>query len=156
MPGTRQALLEGAFHERIQTLAEQARVGAAAKDSRTALLAWTHDLLAYAVSARGLAGHPPTADRGNRPGLPLRIPLTHAAHLLQLNIQSRNQGRTLLFHNYLKPVLLRERTPQYVKWEGAIWHRSHTEPHEARGRTAAQELQAGAARVRRGARVRGG
>ncbi|MFC8125668.1 TetR/AcrR family transcriptional regulator [Streptomyces sp. NPDC057302] len=52
---TRQVLLEAVFHERIQALAEQARTGAAAKDSRAALLAWVHDLLAYAVSARGLA-----------------------------------------------------------------------------------------------------
>ncbi|MFD3420053.1 hypothetical protein [Streptomyces decoyicus] len=39
----------------------------------------------------------------------------------------RNQGRTLLFHSHLKPVLLRERTPQYVKWEGTIWHSSRTD-----------------------------
>ncbi|MFE6159882.1 TetR/AcrR family transcriptional regulator [Streptomyces sp. NPDC056486] len=63
---TRQALLEAVFHERIQTLAEQARVGSAAKDSRAALLSWMHDLLAYAVSARGLADalayEPPVED----------------------------------------------------------------------------------------------
>ncbi len=52
---TRKALLEAVFHERIQTLAEQARAGREAKDSRAALLAWMHDFLAYAVSARGLA-----------------------------------------------------------------------------------------------------
>ncbi|MGW6062277.1 TetR/AcrR family transcriptional regulator [Streptomyces sp. NPDC055189] len=63
---TRQALLEAVFHERIQALAERARAGRDAKDSRAALLDWTHDLLAYAVSARGLADaltyEPPTQD----------------------------------------------------------------------------------------------
>ncbi|MFH9426501.1 hypothetical protein [Streptomyces sp. NPDC017529] len=63
---------------------------------------------------------------------------------------SRNQGRTLLFHNHLKPVLLRERTPQYVKWEGTIWHSSRTDDlmkqEVARRR---KELQDGAARLRR-------
>ncbi|MFH9671946.1 TetR/AcrR family transcriptional regulator [Streptomyces sp. NPDC017405] len=63
---TRQALLEAVFHERVQTLAEQARAGSAAEDSHAALLAWMHDLLAYAVSARGLADaltyEPPVQD----------------------------------------------------------------------------------------------
>ncbi|MEV8319865.1 helix-turn-helix domain-containing protein [Streptomyces sp. NPDC059900] len=52
---TRQALLEAVYHERMQALAEQAHAARHAKDSRAALLTWTHDLLAYAVSARGLA-----------------------------------------------------------------------------------------------------
>ncbi|MFJ6784762.1 hypothetical protein [Streptomyces yangpuensis] len=39
----------------------------------------------------------------------------------------RNQGRTLLFHGHLKPVLLRDRDPQYVKWEGTLWHSTRTD-----------------------------
>jgi hypothetical protein len=39
----------------------------------------------------------------------------------------RDQGRTLLFHGHLKPALLRDREPQYVKWEGAIWHSTRTD-----------------------------
>ncbi|WP_411076349.1 IS110 family transposase [Streptomyces sp. cmx-4-7] len=38
-----------------------------------------------------------------------------------------NQGRTLLFHGHLKPVLLLDREPQYVKWEGTIWHSTRTD-----------------------------
>jgi hypothetical protein len=34
----------------------------------------------------------------------------------------RNQGRTLLFHGHLKPVLARQWTPKYERWEGTIWH----------------------------------
>ncbi|AZM56282.1 hypothetical protein DMA15_29870 [Streptomyces sp. WAC 01529] len=62
---------------------------------------------------------------------------------------NRNQGRTLLFHNHLKPVLLRDKTPQYVKWEGTVWHSSRTDAlikeEVARRR---KELQDGAARLR--------
>ncbi|MFC8335614.1 TetR/AcrR family transcriptional regulator [Streptomyces rubiginosohelvolus] len=61
---TRQALLEAVFQERIQGLCERAEELSRAEDSRAALLEWLHDLLAYAVGARGLADaltfEPPT------------------------------------------------------------------------------------------------
>lgn len=52
---TRQALLEAVFQERIQALCERADQLSRADDSRAALLDWLHDLVRYAVSARGLA-----------------------------------------------------------------------------------------------------
>ncbi|MFD8587166.1 TetR/AcrR family transcriptional regulator [Streptomyces californicus] len=61
---TRQALLEAVFQERVQVLCRRADDLGRSGDSRTALLEWLHDLLAYAVSARGLADaltyEPPT------------------------------------------------------------------------------------------------
>ncbi|MEU0297486.1 helix-turn-helix domain-containing protein, partial [Streptomyces microflavus] len=61
---TRQALLEAVFQERIQALCERADQLSRADDSRAALLDWLHDLVRYAVSARGLADvltyEPPT------------------------------------------------------------------------------------------------
>lgn len=61
---TRQALLEAVFQERIQALRERADQLSRADDSRAALLDWLHDLVRYAVSARGLADvltyEPPT------------------------------------------------------------------------------------------------
>ncbi|MEV1092741.1 TetR/AcrR family transcriptional regulator [Streptomyces microflavus] len=61
---TRQALLEAVFQERIQALCERADQLSRADDSRVALLDWLHDLVRYAVSARGLADvltyEPPT------------------------------------------------------------------------------------------------
>ncbi|MEW2070125.1 helix-turn-helix domain-containing protein [Streptomyces sp. NPDC007346] len=61
---TRQALLEAVFQERVQALCERADRLSRTDDSRTALLEWLHDLVRYAVSARGLADvlayEPPT------------------------------------------------------------------------------------------------
>ncbi|MFD8617554.1 TetR/AcrR family transcriptional regulator [Streptomyces sp. NPDC059513] len=63
---TRQALLEAVFQERIQALCRRADELTRADDSRAALLEWLHDLVKYAVSARGLADaltyEPPTDD----------------------------------------------------------------------------------------------
>ncbi len=52
---TRQALLEAVFQQRIESLCGRARQLLEADDSRSALLDWLHDLVGYAVSARGLA-----------------------------------------------------------------------------------------------------
>ncbi|WP_326705745.1 helix-turn-helix domain-containing protein [Streptomyces cyaneofuscatus] len=61
---TRQALLEAVFRERVQALCERADELTRADDGRAALLDWLHDLVRYAVSARGLADaltyEPPT------------------------------------------------------------------------------------------------
>ncbi|WP_405386265.1 TetR/AcrR family transcriptional regulator [Streptomyces sp. NBC_01102] len=61
---TRQALLEAVFQERVQALCERAQELSRTDDSRAALLDWLHDLVAYSVSARGLADvltyEPPT------------------------------------------------------------------------------------------------
>ncbi|MFF8311390.1 hypothetical protein [Streptomyces lydicus] len=51
----------------------------------------------------------------------------------------RNQGLTLLFHGHLKPVLLRDKQPQYVKWEGTLWHSRRTD----------EQMKEQAARTRR-------
>lgn len=52
---TRRALLEAVSHRRIDALCERARELAGKDDSRAALLEWLGDLLAYCVTARGLA-----------------------------------------------------------------------------------------------------
>ncbi|RXS81488.1 hypothetical protein EST92_16075 [Streptomyces sp. TM32] len=46
----------------------------------------------------------------------------HESSVLWFSRIQRNQGRTLLFHNHVKPVLTREWVPEYVKHEGTIWH----------------------------------
>lgn len=52
---TRQALLEAVSHSRIEVLCDRARELTGEGDSRAALLAWLADVVAYSVSARGLA-----------------------------------------------------------------------------------------------------
>ncbi|MFF3444983.1 TetR/AcrR family transcriptional regulator [Streptosporangium sp. NPDC002721] len=53
-PG-RRALLEAVSHSRIEALCARARDLAGEGDSRSALLEWLGDVVAYSVSARGLA-----------------------------------------------------------------------------------------------------
>ncbi|WP_224391189.1 TetR/AcrR family transcriptional regulator [Pseudonocardia sp. ICBG1293] len=52
---TRGALLEAVSHERVEALAAYAREALDAPDPTVALLAWTDELVAYCVVARGLA-----------------------------------------------------------------------------------------------------
>ncbi|MEV0277484.1 helix-turn-helix domain-containing protein [Streptomyces sp. NPDC050610] len=52
---TRQALLEAVSRQRIEALCVRARDLAGEGDSRNALLEWLSDVVAYCVSARGLA-----------------------------------------------------------------------------------------------------
>ncbi|MFG3255390.1 TetR/AcrR family transcriptional regulator [Streptomyces sp. NPDC048172] len=52
---TRRALLEAVSHKRIDALGARAHDLAAHDDSRTALLEWLSEVVAYCVSARGLA-----------------------------------------------------------------------------------------------------
>jgi AcrR family transcriptional regulator len=52
---TRSALLRAVSRERIEALCVRARDLSAADDSRAALLEWLSDVVAYCVSARGLA-----------------------------------------------------------------------------------------------------
>ncbi|GAA2065262.1 TetR/AcrR family transcriptional regulator [Streptomyces albiaxialis] len=52
---TRRALLEAVSHKRIEALCVHARGLAEHADSRAALLEWLSDVVAYCVSARGLA-----------------------------------------------------------------------------------------------------
>ncbi|QNP75188.1 TetR/AcrR family transcriptional regulator [Streptomyces roseirectus] len=52
---TRRALLEAVSRERIEALCARAHALTGQDDGRTALLAWLDDVLAYSVSARGLA-----------------------------------------------------------------------------------------------------
>ena len=52
---TRKALLEAVFKQRVHALCDLARTLGAENDSRTALLTWLRELLAYSISARGLA-----------------------------------------------------------------------------------------------------
>ncbi|PSK93722.1 TetR family transcriptional regulator [Murinocardiopsis flavida] len=52
---TRWALLEAVSHERVEALCARARELAGRDDSRSALLEWLDDVVAYSVTARGLA-----------------------------------------------------------------------------------------------------
>lgn len=52
---TRQALLEAVSRKRIEALCSRARDLAGSGDSRNAMLEWLSDVVAYCVSARGLA-----------------------------------------------------------------------------------------------------
>jgi AcrR family transcriptional regulator len=64
---TRQALLTAVSRKRVEALCDRARDLAAAGDSRTALLDWLSDVVAYCVSARGLAAALSYDDRGEDP-----------------------------------------------------------------------------------------
>ena len=52
---TRRALLEAVSHKRIEALRARARDLTGGSDSRSALLEWLGDVVAYSASARGLA-----------------------------------------------------------------------------------------------------
>ncbi|GAA4812889.1 TetR/AcrR family transcriptional regulator [Streptomyces ziwulingensis] len=52
---TRKALLEAVFRQRVHALCEQARTLGGEPDSRSALVRWLRELLAYSLAARGLA-----------------------------------------------------------------------------------------------------
>ncbi|MFE6489059.1 TetR/AcrR family transcriptional regulator [Streptomyces sp. NPDC057757] len=52
---TRKALLDAVFKERVRALCDRARVLRGKDDSRSALVEWLHELLAYSLAARGLA-----------------------------------------------------------------------------------------------------
>ncbi|BAJ32570.1 MULTISPECIES: TetR/AcrR family transcriptional regulator [Kitasatospora] len=52
---TRKALLEAVFQQRVHDLCERARALGDEPDSRSALVGWLRELLAYALAARGLA-----------------------------------------------------------------------------------------------------
>ncbi|MEU9064237.1 TetR/AcrR family transcriptional regulator [Streptomyces sp. NPDC048430] len=100
---TRQALLTAVFHERIEALCERARKLEEAQDSRAALLTWLHDLLAYAVSARGLADaltyEPPTRDpRHDSCGAALEAAGTP---LLRHAISDGSVKETVTFHDLI-------------------------------------------------------
>lgn len=52
---TRKALLDAVFKQRVHVLCERARTLQDEHDSRTALVEWLRELLAYSLAARGLA-----------------------------------------------------------------------------------------------------
>jgi AcrR family transcriptional regulator len=52
---TRKALLEAVFKQRVHDLCDRARTLCGEHDSRSALVEWLRELLAYSLAARGLA-----------------------------------------------------------------------------------------------------
>lgn len=52
---TRKALLEAVFERRVHALCDRAQALCGEPDSRSALLEWLRELLAYSLAARGLA-----------------------------------------------------------------------------------------------------
>ncbi|MFM9443866.1 TetR/AcrR family transcriptional regulator [Streptomyces acidiscabies] len=64
---TREALLEAVFAQRVHALCERAHTLHGEPDSRSALVTWLRELLAYAIAARGLADlltYQPLQDEG--------------------------------------------------------------------------------------------
>ncbi|MFD7233732.1 hypothetical protein ACFWAT_00290 [Streptomyces syringium] len=74
-----------------------------------------------------LAAYTPGRVRGTLPSLAANRLARHEKSAMWFSRSRRDQGRTLLFHGHLKPVLLRDREPQYVKWGGTIWHSTRTD-----------------------------
>jgi len=72
--------------------------------------------------SRPLTTYTPGRVRGNLPGLAANRLARHEKSAMWFSRRKRNQGRTLLFHGHLRPVLARERTPKYERWEGTIWY----------------------------------
>ncbi|MEU3437910.1 hypothetical protein [Streptomyces sp. NPDC006863] len=93
--------------------------------------------------SRPLTTYTPGRERGTLPGVAANRLARHEKSALWFSRLRRNQGRTLLFHGHLKPVLLRAPDPQYVKWEGTIWHSKRTDDQMkeqvAKMRTAPEE-----------------
>ncbi|MFC7900198.1 hypothetical protein ACFUV1_08585 [Streptomyces griseoincarnatus] len=89
----------------------------------------THWALAdsWRPPSRPLTTYTPGRVRGTLPGVAANRLARHEKSALWFSRLRRNQGRTLLFHGHLKPVLLRDGEPQYVKWEGTIWHSTRTD-----------------------------
>ncbi|MFF5712263.1 hypothetical protein [Streptomyces sp. NPDC012756] len=65
--------------------------------------------------------------RGTLPGIAANRLARHEKSAMWFSRLRRNQGRTLFFHGHLKPVLLRDGEPRYVKWEGTLWHSTRTD-----------------------------
>ncbi|WP_326657200.1 hypothetical protein [Streptomyces sp. NBC_00385] len=74
-----------------------------------------------------LITYTPGRVRGTLPGLAANRLARHERSAKWFSRSRRNQGRYLLFHGHLKPVLLREREDQRVKWEGTVWHSERTD-----------------------------
>ncbi|MER5974570.1 hypothetical protein ABT112_33535 [Streptomyces sp. NPDC002055] len=55
------------------------------------------------------------------------VPFEHALPVRTFASYRRQRNLPGLFHGHLKPVLLRDREPLYVKWEGTIWHSTRTD-----------------------------
>lgn len=77
--------------------------------------------------SRPLTTYTPGRTRGTLPGLAANRLARHEKSAMWFSRGRRDQGRTLLFHGRLKPVLLRDREHQYVKWEGPIWNSTRTD-----------------------------
>ncbi|MFE7107585.1 hypothetical protein ACFU98_08195 [Streptomyces sp. NPDC057575] len=77
--------------------------------------------------SRPLTTYTPSRMHGRLSGLAANRLARHERSAMWFNRSRRGQGRTLLFHSHLKPVLLRDREHQYEKWEGTIWHSTRTD-----------------------------
>ncbi|MYT69631.1 MULTISPECIES: TetR/AcrR family transcriptional regulator [unclassified Streptomyces] len=100
---TRQALLEAVFQERIAALCERADRLRVTEDSRTALLEWLHDLVLYAVSARGFAhvlSYEPPTESPSSNGCGSRIEAA-GTPLLQRAIDDKAVASHVTFHDLL-------------------------------------------------------
>ncbi|MFG3242842.1 hypothetical protein [Streptomyces sp. NPDC048157] len=82
---------------------------------------------AWRPASRPLSTYTPGRVRGTLPGIAANRLTRHEKSALWFSRSRHNQGLTLLFHGHLKPVLLRDREPQYVKWEGTLWHSRRTD-----------------------------
>ncbi|MFF2325363.1 MULTISPECIES: hypothetical protein [unclassified Streptomyces] len=77
--------------------------------------------------SRPLTTYTPGRMRGTLPGLAANRLARHDKSAMWFSRTRREQGRQLLFHGHLKPVLLRDPDPQYEKWEGTVWHSTRTD-----------------------------
>ncbi|MFF7730818.1 hypothetical protein [Streptomyces sp. NPDC008001] len=91
-----------------------------------------HRALALADSwrppSRPLTTYTPGRVSGTLPSLAANRLARHEKSAMWFSRRSpKGQGSALLFHGHLQPVLLRDRDPRYVKWEGTIWHSTRTD-----------------------------
>lgn len=82
---------------------------------------------AWRPTSRPLSTYTPGRVRGTLPAIAANRLARHEKSALWFSRSRHNQGLTLLFHGHLKPVLLRDREPQYVKWEGTLWNSRRTD-----------------------------
>ncbi|MGW4048796.1 hypothetical protein [Streptomyces sp. NPDC004721] len=74
-----------------------------------------------------LTAYTPGRMHGKLSGLAANRLARHEKGAMWFSRTRKDQGRTLLFHSHLKPVLLRDREHRYEKWEGTIWHSTRTD-----------------------------
>ncbi|WP_344284526.1 TetR/AcrR family transcriptional regulator [Actinomadura napierensis] len=104
---TRKALLEAVFEQRVHALCDRAHALCGEDDSRSALVEWLRELLAYSLAARGLAdvlSYQPLQDEAAQDSCAASIG-TAGASLLRKAIADRAVGADVTIDDLLTLIV---------------------------------------------------